>query len=181
MAANVSSPSVYSLHAHTEGWGELHFILQGWKVLAGEPCAWGGWGSRPATRGWEGNCLLHLQGSLEETCTQTNFIFHLHIIYVYHVLPPFSLGLPFLCLYACSTYRDDLPSTFVTLRAWEKLSVLQHHSPCEAQRSWTNSPSNTSFYRDSFSVVSLSHVPQVCVQPCTLAVAYWGEEGCRPL
>lgn len=161
MAANVSSPSVYSLHTHTEGWGELHFILQGWKVLPGEPSAWGGWGSCSAVRDWEENCSLHLQGLLgEEIHTWTHFLSFAHYLSL-------SCSLPFLCLHAPSSpYHDELPSTFVTPLVWEMLSVLQHHAPCKAQRSRTNSPINTSSCRGCFSVVNLSHAQQVCDQPC---------------
>lgn len=92
----MSSPSVYSRHTHTEGWGELHFVLQGWKVLPGKPSAWGGWGSCSATRDAGEKYSLCLQGLLrEETHTCANFAFHLYLslscsllfLHCIHLLP----------------------------------------------------------------------------------------------
>lgn len=104
MAANVSCLSVYTLHTHIEGQGELHFILQGWKVLTRDPSAWGGWGICSAMRNWEENCSLHLQGLLgEETFTWIHFSFHLHVIFTMF----FARSLP-----AC---------TFISLLQWRSL------------------------------------------------------------
>lgn len=175
MAANVSCLSVYTLHTHITGWGELHFILQGWKALPTESSAWGGWGICSTMRNWEENCSLHLQGLLgEENFTWIHFFFHLHII----LTTFFALSLS-----AC---------TFISLPWWSSLhfcnsagvknafSATTHCISCEAQRSWTNSASNTCSCRGCFSVVNLSHAHQVCVQPHRLAAAYWEEEGCPP-
>lgn len=108
-------------------------------------------------------CSLCLQGLLrEETHTCANFASHLYIISLYHALCSFSI-----CIHLVPTMANF---HFCKPTSMGNALVLQHHAPCEAQRSRTKSSSNSC--RCCFSLANLSHAQQVCIQPCTMTAAY---------